>query len=205
MSDGPSITPEGLPPAWLDQIRNVVKSEKPRLWLVLLTSSVMAALVAAVSSYWAVERKIAADQNLETIKSRLELERDKARSRISAYNKLAQNLNTFAVRLDGFASFVQISRRDPSIPKRVEHIRRELDRVGDSEHGVIDARNDPLLNGTRAQQLVDNCLSKLNPALSNARINPSASLPQIQSAPAQLQEIITEVQRDVAKEISNIR
>ncbi len=205
MSDGPSITPEGLPPAWLDQIRNVVKSEKPRLWLVLLTSSVMAALVAAVSSYWAVERKIAADQNLETIKSRLELERDKARSRISAYNKLAQNLNTFAVRLDGFASFVQISRRDPSTPKRVEHIRRELDRVGDSEHGVIDARNDPLLNGTRAQQLVDNCLSKLNPALSNARINPSASLPQIQSAPAQLQEIITEVQRDVAKEISNIR
>jgi hypothetical protein len=149
----PDQLPEKVPPGWLDQIREVVKSEKPRLWLVLLTSSVMAAVIAAASSYWAVERKITADKELETIKSRLEIEKDNARSRIAAYNKLSQNLNTFAERLEGFANFVQISGRDRPTPERVAHMQRELRAVGLSEQAVNDARNDPLLNGTRAQQM----------------------------------------------------
>jgi hypothetical protein len=205
----PDQLPEKVPPGWLDQIREVVKSEKPRLWLVLLTSSVMAAVIAAASSYWAVERKITADKELETIKSRLEIEKDNARSRIAAYNKLSQNLNTFAERLEGFANFVQISGRDRPTPERVAHMQRELRAVGLSEQAVNDARNDPLLNGTRAQQMVDKCLGELNPALSNAKSNTSASLATIQSAAEsaaeQLRHIISEIQRDISNEVSGIQ
>src|ERR1017187_1537228 len=82
--------PEKVPPGWLDQIREIVKSEKPRLWLAILNSSIIAAVIAAAASYRTLERNIAASKELETIKSRLELEKDNARSTIAAYNKLSQ-------------------------------------------------------------------------------------------------------------------
>ncbi|MBZ5615904.1 MAG: hypothetical protein LAO23_18005 [Acidobacteriia bacterium] len=205
MPDNQLLVPEKIPPGWLDQIREVVKSEKPQLWLVLLTSSVLAAFIGAASSYWAVRSTTAANKELETIKTRLELEKETLRSRVAAYNKLSQNLNTFAERLEGFANFVQISGRDRPTPKRTAHIQQELRAVGISEHDMNDARNDPVLNGTHAQQIVDECLRQLNPALAKARKDPSASLSSIRSAVAQLRNIIPEIQRDVSNEISSIR
>jgi hypothetical protein len=88
-------------------------------------------------------------------------------------------------------------------------MQRELRAVGLSEQAVNDARNDPLLNGTRAQQMVDKCLGELNPALSNAKSNTSASLATIQSAAEsaaeQLRHIISEIQRDISNEVSGIQ
>jgi hypothetical protein len=182
-----------------------VKSEKPRLWLAILNSSIIAAVIAAGASYWALERNITASKELETIKSRLELEKDNARSTIATYNRLSQNLNTFAERLEGFADFVEISERDKSTPERAAHIQRELRSVGLSEQGLNDARNDSALNGTLVQHRVNECLEQLNPALSKARNDPLASLVPIRHAVQRFREIIFEIQRDISNQVSGIR
>jgi len=201
MPDG-LFVPQKIPPGWLDEIKGVVKSEKPRLWPMFLTSSVLAALIGAASSHLDMRSTIEANKELERMKIRLELEKDTFRSKVAAYNKLSQSLNIFAERLEGFANFVQISGRDRPTPKRKAHIQQELRAVGASEQDLNDARNDPLLNGTHAQQIVNECLRQLNPALAKARSDPSASVAPIRSAVGQLRSIIPEIQRD---EISGIQ
>jgi len=198
--------PEKIPPRWLDQITEVVKSQRRGIWLeFILTSSVMAALIGAGASYYTTKATIAANEKLEQIKTRLELAKDNVRSKVAAYEKLSQNLNTFTERLEGFANLIEIAGRGRLTPRLAAHIRQELKGIGLSEGKMNDAKNDSLLNGTHARERVDECLQQLNPALAKARSDPSASLVPIRSAIGLLRDINPEIQHSISNEISSIK
>lgn len=197
-SETQELLPEDIPDKWLERIRAVVKAEKPGFWRAVITSSLMATLISVGFSYLS-------NRELENVKARLELKKDNVRSRVVAYNRLSQSLVKFADKVEGFANFVQIMNRTQLDRKSMEHIQRELNSVGQAEQDLDGARIDPVLNGSHAQERVEKCLRGLNPALADARRNPPASIPQLQSAAAEMRNIANKIQDDISTEISTIR
>jgi len=197
-SEHQALLPDDIPDKWLERIRAVVRAEKPSFWQTVIASSLVATLIGVGFSYLA-------NRDLENVKARLELQKDNVRSRVAAYSKLSQSLVKFADKVEGFANFVQIVNRTKPDNKSVEHIQHELSTVGQAEQDLDSARNDPVLNGSHAQQRVQECLSQLNPALADARRDPSASVPRLESAAAEMRNIATAIQGDISAEISGIR
>jgi hypothetical protein len=66
--------------------------------------------------------------------------------------------------------------------------------VGQAEQAVMTEKNDPLLDGSHIQKMIDDCLTQLNPSLAeeSAR-NPSASVPGIRLAAKQTRDMIATI------------
>jgi hypothetical protein len=193
--------PAEMPDAWIDQIKRIVK---PNWWTVILASSVLAAGISSALSYVIAVRNIEANKQLEISKSRLELQRDLVRSRVTAYQGLSDNLNVLVIKLEGFCDIVSIADRYPPSAETNNRIQEQLKTAGLALRDVIGAKSKSPLDGSDRVKEVDNCLQKLGPALADARDNPRATLPRIKAAIECLRTSALNIQGQIPKELDTI-
>src|SRR3954447_49915 len=128
-----SSLPDAMPQPWVEQIKKVVKGESPRLWVVLLGSSLVATIIGSPFSYSITERNISATKDLEATKTRLGLRKELVQSRVAAYGKLASALSTLEARLNTVNALSQLARAYRRTETTTAQIRDAIRMVGLAE------------------------------------------------------------------------
>lgn len=166
MPDQPNFTlPPRMPDAWLEQVS---KSAKPKLWPLILSSSVVAALIGWASSYCTARMVINANLKLEQAKAELQIEQDRVRARSAAYTNLAISLDNLHKRYQALLIL---------IPKAsAGDLKGRFAEVGLAVRSVEEARGNPLLLKSSITSEVEACLSELNPVLAKAQTDPKSAL-----------------------------
>src|SRR6185312_6213320 len=105
----PAILPDKMPDAWVDQLKNVVTGEKPKLWIILLGSSLIASAITSAVSVFTAVMNIKASERVEQMKAQLELQKEIFRTRETAYSNLEKDLGLLDLKLQSLSSLVEIA------------------------------------------------------------------------------------------------
>jgi hypothetical protein len=145
--------PDNMPEQWVEQINALLK---PKWWVLMLSSSLLAALLSSVISYGIAVRNIKANRELERTKSRLQFQLENAKVRTAAFARLAQSLNDLQLKLEGYEALVQIAQRSAISPSTANHLREECKPIGIALRNVVAANSEPMLAGSEVSKDVEN-------------------------------------------------
>jgi len=195
--------PQDIPPEWLKQITRASRSELPEIpdsWLkkikqasnpdlvtAVLSSSVLAALIALGSAALTAHFTNQGQERLEAYKLQLQAQNDK----IKAYAKLLANLNSLASSLEGYLNLAEIrgsGHADAALAG-------QLNAVGIAQAAVLGAEKDVVL-GDAVRTEVDQVLARISPPLSMAQTNPQNSAAQLKTALIGLQRLISRLNQE---------
>lgn len=165
--------PAELPPAWLRQIQ---EASKPTLWTAVFGSAVLAALIGLASSALTARMTISGNEILERQKTNLQLQQEKARAQIKAYQTLGLRLDDLRGAFYGYLVLVKIDADHGMINKDRSALISQLNQIGVSQRNLIDARHDPTIDNSQLCKDIDDWLVKFTPALAHGAGDPASLL-----------------------------
>jgi len=156
--------PDEMPDAWARRIEGIVNAgTSPRLWVVLLGSSLLAAVIGCFSSILTTNLAGRQGQDLEITKARIQKKAENVKAETDAYEKLRVNLQELSDRL-GAAGTLFRAGADQSDAT----IDAELNSVGQAASDVITSENGRLI-GEEFKKYVHQVLDTFLEALSRAQ------------------------------------
>ena len=146
---GPSA-PLPIPDPWLDQIRDTVKNavkdgSSPKLWVTLLGSSVLAALIGAGSSYLTVRTTGLENIDLELKKAQIQQTTERAKAIQTAYDKLRGDIDRLSDQLEGTRILIDAAGSHASADDKAK-ISAELRRIGQDASTLLESNTNRLID-----------------------------------------------------------
>jgi hypothetical protein len=170
----------------------------------LLSSSVLAALIAMGSSTLTSYLNNRSAQELEKFKLQLQSQNDKVKKRVQTYSALAHDLDSLASVLDAYLRMSTIAAKAPHDTLSSASLLVQRNKVGLAEKEVLSANKDISPYDSELASEVDDCLGKLSPALATAQENPKASA-SLSDVLEQLKQLISRANDGMDKSLSNSR
>jgi hypothetical protein len=161
-----------IPQPWLEQMSIAVKNSidaatRPKIWVTLLGSSVLAAAVGILSSYVTVKTTGVENLKLELEKARIQQTTERTKAVQSAYGRLHSDVDRLVAQLEGTRILLGEMGRRLSPAENVR-ISTELMRIGQAASAVVDSNKNPLIEPSVSRS-VDKALRALWPSLASAQ------------------------------------
>ncbi len=142
----------------------------------MLGSAVVAALIGLGASYVTARMTIAANVALESQKVNLQLQQEKARTRIKAFQSLALRLDDLHGAFSAYVVLANIAIHRGSRDKERPELGAQINQIGTLQRNLIDARNDAAIADSPVCKNIDAWLAKFTPGLAQAANDPSSML-----------------------------
>lgn len=166
-SPAPVILPAAIPPAWISQIKDAIKTDRRAI-----TLAIIVAAIAAATSIATTFVGINASGNLEIKKTRLADCQADNKVALASYDSLESNLSQLRQQFDGLETLVQIARGENALrkPKDAANIRSGIEKLGEKLGAILALKSDVHLD-PNVWADVDKPLNELGAAIQDTDPN----------------------------------
>ncbi len=195
-----SIDEKGLsssiPEEWLKQLREVLKQDNKKAFVVtVLSSSVIAALLSVIANFGLESYKAHLSASIEEQKADYQLKNDQLKEKRQMYAKLTSDFRQFEVDLKTCSIACKLAMKNRTNISLVDLALHQCDVLSDQMKEVTNAKTDPLIDEAIVDR-IDRILDPLGFKLSIA-MQDSGKISELVSLLDQTQQSLAEVKKQI--------